>query len=181
MRSVYVYGVGGLYPFVGYFECTYESIKVYPSVVFGLERSASSIWQLIVSCRPSSHGISPMTVVPMSISTGLDSFGQARSSDGKIFSYVKDALHCVWRCTGLVCVAMQHNGARATDLHALAHMFRRILDERAVADVSVAVIISMGNDLCPKLWEAWKFGTLVGDRYIADEMYDLIQYTENGS
>ena len=42
-----------------------ESMKVYTSVVNWVEIFASSICQLIVSCRLSSQGISPLTVVSM--------------------------------------------------------------------------------------------------------------------
>ena len=79
----------------------------------------------------------------------LDSFGQTEWH-GRRYSYIKDALQYVWWRTGLVCIAVQANGAGYRDLLNAAKKADNFITERGGIAPQFAVIISMGNDVYGK-------------------------------
>ena len=79
----------------------------------------------------------------------LDSFGQT-DWQGRRYSYIKDALQYVWWRTGLVCIAVQANGAGYRDLLNAAKQAGNFIRERGGIAPQFAVIISMGNDVYGK-------------------------------
>ena len=79
----------------------------------------------------------------------LDSFGQTQWN-GRKYSYIKDALQYVWWRTGLVCIAVQANGAGYVELQIAAEQAHNFLKERGSITPHFTVIISMGNDVYGK-------------------------------
>ena len=92
--------------------------------------------------RPRYHGHEAFTGVFL-----LDSFGVAKHDDGKRHWYVADVLQFVWWRTGLVCCAVEYDGAGYEGLMECARKVRDMASSMQSSMMKFGVIISTGNDV----------------------------------